>query len=250
MEYRILRLTSIILVFLFMGGINAEHSPSMFQSVSKIRQFVKSLGYYKRKVAIKKRADNVRAIFQSCKGPRGPQGPMGPPGPAAPQSWVQLHDGSYENILTGLDYLNLSDEGIDFRFTTGGYSLLPAPGGVANGVLTFPEPGHYRVFVSLKANFKFADDSFNFGDLYTVGFDVLGIENDTLSSMSYMGMIPNPNAQANDIIQFVMSTEFILYEPLLAPQISMRLRAFDFGLALDAQLIVHDIHVQVQQLRQ
>ena len=75
------------------------------------------------------------------RGPRGLQGLQGPAGPSSPQSFVQLYERNYTNeITTTGTFLNLSNDGINPLYTSGGYSL--STGTVTNDTLN----QHFKVY--------------------------------------------------------------------------------------------------------
>lgn len=186
------------------------------------------------------------SCHQPPQGPPGPQGPIGPEGPAGPQSWVQLYDRNYTNELTSNSYINLSNEGINSNYTTGGYTLASTHS-VTNDTLIFPEPGHYLVQIHLRASFLLPLTPPTFGDVYQILFNIVDRNDSTVGSLVFNGIIPNdPNA----ILDVDLSSNILIYDASVSPQIKIRLSNFDFSNAFENQLSVFDIAIQVQKWEQ
>lgn len=133
--------------------------------------------------------------------------------------------------------------GIISNYTTGGYSLASTHS-VTNDTLIFPEPGHYLVQVHLRTSFLLPNPAPTFGDTFQILFELVDRNDSSLGSLVYNGMIPNdPNA----IIDVDLSSNILIYDPSVSPQIKIRLSNFDFSNAFENQLSVFDIAIQVQK---
>lgn len=177
-------------------------------------------------------------------GPKGDTGAQGPPGPLAPQSFLQLYDRNYTNEVTALNTpLNLSNEGINPRYTTGGYSLTATT--VKNDTLHLPEPGLYQISVSLTASFLYANPAPAFGQSYQILFGLFNEADVQLVSLVYEGMVPQDADKA--IAETMLSKSFLYGTDAAAAAFKMRLLNFDFDLAFEKQLGVFDLILVVQK---
>ena len=188
-------------------------------------------------------------ILVSCSGEDGSDGavgPEGPPGPAGPQSWVQLYDRNYTNELTASgDYLNLSNEGVNSNYTTGGY-LLTSTHMTTNDTLVFPEPGTYLVQINMKTSFLYNNaPAPTAGNSYQILFNILDANDGTLGSMVYEGMIPND--YDTSLAETTMTSSLVVSDTVSAPAIKIALANFDFNLAFENKLSVFSIVIQVQK---
>lgn len=180
-------------------------------------------------------------------GPTGATGPVGPTGPAGPQSWVQLYDRNYTNTLLANDYLNLSNEGINPLYTTGGYTLETTTR--TNDTLVFPEPGKYLVQIGLNTSFLFNNaPNPTVGDTYQILFTVLNGSNSQIASLVYVGTVP---ASYNTAVeQTMLHTSLVVVNMTTAPKIRLSLSNFNFSIAFGSELSVNDIMIQVQKWSQ
>lgn len=174
---------------------------------------------------------------------RGATGPTGPTGPLAPQSWVQLYDRNYTNELTANgQFLNLSNEGINSNFTTGGYTLFSTT--TTNSIMEFPSPGHYLVQINMKTSFLNSEVA-PYGTPYQIIFNIFDYASN-VGSMALSGVIASdPNA----IMQDTFTSSLIVYNPTDAPRLRINLSNFNsFSYAYEGILSVYDIAIQVQKL--
>lgn len=176
-------------------------------------------------------------------GPAGPAGRVGPAGPAGPVTWVQLFDRNFTNTLTSTQLLNLSNQGINPNFTTGGFSL--ATSSITNDTLVFPGPGNYFVTIQLRASFLLPASAPTPGSVYQILFNILdGNTNSTLNSLVFNGIIPgDPNA----VLDNSLSTAFVIHNDTDPPRLQIALSNFNFNVAFDNQLSVFDIIIVVQK---
>lgn len=175
-------------------------------------------------------------------GATGSIGVTGTTGPLAPQSFVQLFDRNFTNELTSNTALNLSNEGINPLYTTGGYTLTTAS--VTNDTLNLPGPGLYDIVLSLRASFLLPLEPPPFGSTYQILFSILNETNTNLYSLVYNGIIPNdPNA----VLDTQLSVEFLNNTSSPTPNLKVVLSNFNFDVAFDNMLDVFDIILIVNQ---
>lgn len=179
-------------------------------------------------------------------GATGAVGPTGPAGPAGPQSWMQLYDRNYTNELTSInEYLNLSNEGINASYTTGGY-VLSSTHTVTSDTLVFPEPGTYFVQINMRTSFLYNNaPAPTVGNSYQILFNIMNASDSTIGSMTYMGTIPLDNGTA--IAEATLNFNLVVSDTVSAPELKIALGNFDFNLAFLNQLSVFDITIQVQR---
>jgi hypothetical protein len=175
-------------------------------------------------------------------GPTGATGATGPAGPIAPQSFVQLFDRNYTNELTSNAPLNLSNEGINPLYTTGGYTLATTT--VVNDTLNLPGPGLYHIEISLRASFFLPLSPPPFGSTYQILFNILNEADTPINDLVYNGIIPNdPNA----VLETQLSIQFLYNTVSSTPSLRVVLSNFNFSLAFDNKLSVFDIILIVEK---
>lgn len=179
---------------------------------------------------------------QGPPGPPGPQGLQGPQGPAATQSFVQLFDRNYTNVLSANGPLNLSNEGINALYTSGGYSLSSTT--VTNDTLNFPGAGLYHIEISLRASFLLPTPPPTAGSTYQILFNILNESDYIINNLVLNGAFTDdPNA----IIENQLMTQFLYYSANSAPSLKIVLSSFDFSNAYEHELSIYDIIVIVQK---
>lgn len=152
-------------------------------------------------------------------------------------SFIQLWDRSYMNELKVNSPLNLSNEGINPLFTTGGYKLETTS--ITNDTLKFPKPGIYHIEISLRTSFSFnLDPPPMFGLVYPISFDIVQTDNKNLGSMVFTGIIPN---DINVVLDTTLTTQFLLSVTDINVGVRILLSNFNFNLASEGKLDVFDI---------
>lgn len=177
-------------------------------------------------------------------GNTGPTGDTGPTGAGAPQNFVQLFDRNFTNDLTADGPLNLSNEGINPLYTTGGYSLSTTT--VTNDTLNLNGPGTYHIELSLRASFLLPLTPPAFGSTYQILFNVLDESSSAINSLVYNGIIPN---DSNAILDNALTIQFLWNTASLSPSLRVILSNFDFSLAFENSLGVFDIILIAQKWR-
>lgn len=175
-------------------------------------------------------------------GSTGATGPTGDTGPGMQTSFVQLYDRNFTNELTASGPLNLSNEGINPLYTTGGYTL--ATGTVTNDTLNLPGAGLYHLEISLRASFLLPLNPPAFGSTYQILFNILNENSTSISNLVFNGIIPSdPNA----VLDNQLGLQFLYYSASPSPSLRVVLSNFDFSLAFDNQLSVFDIIMIVEK---
>ena len=181
---------------------------------------------------------------QGVQGPQGPQGPQGAQGARYPSSWIQLYDKTFTNECTENGYLNLSNEGIDPNYTTGGYRLETKT--VTNDTLVFPEPGHYLVLIHFDASFFQTTTNPSPGASYQIFFSVLDQRtNQPLTDINYVGLLPLDTVS---LCSATLTSNLMVYNPNEAPKIGIFLHHFPFNYASENRLNIENLKIHVQKL--
>lgn len=179
---------------------------------------------------------------QGPPGPTGPRGLQGPQGPAAAQSFVQLFDRNYTNVLSANGPLNLSNVGINALYTSGGYSLSSTT--VTNDTLNFPGAGLYHIEISLRESFLLPIPPPTAGSTYQVLFNILNESDYAINNLAFNGAFPNdPNA----VMEEQLMIQFLYYSANSAPNLKIVLSNFNFNNAFNHELSIFDIIVIVQK---
>ena len=179
-----------------------------------------------------------------CYGPRGPpglEGQEGPQGPLAPQVWIQLYDRNYINeISSDMSFLNLSNDGINPIYTTGGFELTTTT--TTNDTLILKNNGYWDINISFKYGFDYATPTF--GDSFTPVFEVL-LDNNVFYTFSNTDSIHNGNTFLKTI-----SSNFLLFSNNKKPKLKIRfVDGFNFSYSEDNTLKVFDIIINIQKFK-
>ena len=189
------------------------------------------------------------------KGPKGPpgchgiQGPQGPPGESAKNIkdvWIQLYDRNYINQVTSDDtYLNLSNEGINTLYSTGGFLLKSI--NETNDTLVLKYKGYWNISISFKYSFLYNTDSPpTFGNTFTPIFELI-VNNDVFYTFSNTDIISN---NQNTIFDKTVSSTILLHTLVKKPILQIRFNTgFDFNNASEKTLSVYDIVLDIHKVK-
>ena len=181
-----------------------------------------------------------------CPGVQGPIGPQGEPGSSTPNVWIQLYDTNYTNEIFSDDtYLNLSNEGINPIYNTGGFILKSI--NTTNDTLILKYKGYWNVSISFKYSFLYNNSpSPTFGTPFTPIFELL-LNNNVFYSFSNTDLISN---DPGSIFEKTISSTFLLYTPIKKPTLQIRFNSgFNFNNAFENKLSVYDIVLDIQKLK-
>ena len=177
-----------------------------------------------------------------CRGPPGTEGPQGEVGPLAPQVWLQLYDKNFINeIDSNMKFLNLSDEGINPIYTTGGFELKSIV--TKNDLLLLKYKGYWDISFSFKYGFDYSKEVRE-GENFTPVFEVL-VDNNVFYTFSNTDSI-----QKGSNFLKTLSSNFMVFSGNNKPKIKVRyVDGFNFSFSDDRSLKVFDIVLNIKKIK-
>lgn len=179
-------------------------------------------------------------------GPTGETGITGPAGPAGDAgNFIQLYDFSYQNILTpDNDFANLSNEGINPTFTSGGFSLSTR--NAENDTLHFDHAGLYQLSLCFNIHFE-SPPPFDEAVPYRISFKIVDNNSSDLLRLVYCGANPSQPHYLNTQ-EMTLSANLTIYVPDPDYGISLQLDSFNFTHTKDDKLIIDKLILVAKEI--